>query len=171
MNGQMFKLDPTIFLGNLPKETPSRVLAQSIGAQLDAEVRKAINNHLGREDWGFNEVSTRLALCTYPDSDLQTVTMDGEPIFSLLPAELNIEERDLSTFVCATYRYKILNEKPARMPGDPEGYDVVSAKGDFTPCFTCALYDLTDLCADAKCLPDSRPDGMEIKFVKREGGQ
>jgi len=112
MNGPMCKIDPTIFLGNLPKETPSSVLAGRIGAQLDAEVRKAINNHLGREDWAFDEVSSRLVLCTYPDSDLQTITMDGEPIFSLLPAEINIETRDLSTFVGVTYRYKILNEKP-----------------------------------------------------------
>jgi len=94
----------------------SATLAQHVVAHLDNVTRQAITNHIGREDWTFEEVAPRCAVCTYTGSLIQTLTMDGEPILSIAQAETLIEQRDLSTFACATYKYKILNEKKVEAP-------------------------------------------------------
>ena len=94
-------------------------LARHLSEQQDAGIRQAINNHLGWEDWSLEEVKPRLALCSYQGSELQTITMDGEPIMSIGPVEMNTEERGRSTFLRATRGYKILNETNAYSPDPP----------------------------------------------------
>jgi hypothetical protein len=89
----------------------SSKLVQYVVGELDKVTRQAITNHIGREDWTFEEVAPRCALCAYEGSLIQTLTMDGEPILSIAQAETLIEQRELSTFACVTYKYKILNEK------------------------------------------------------------
>jgi hypothetical protein len=98
-------------------------LARYLSEQQDAAIRQAINNHLGREDWSLEEVKPRLALCSYQGSEIQTITMDGEPIMSIGPVKMNTEERGRSTFLRATRGYKILNETNAKehtTPMDPK---------------------------------------------------
>ena len=91
-------------------ETICLSLARHLSEQQDAAIRQAINNHLKREDWSLEEVKPRLALCSYQGSEIQTITMDGEPIMSIGQVEMNTEERGRSTFLRATRGYKILNE-------------------------------------------------------------
>jgi len=48
-------------------------LANHLEKQQDAAIRRAINTHLGREDWTIEEVMSRLMMCSYSGSDMQTV--------------------------------------------------------------------------------------------------
>ena len=95
----------------LIEETVQQTIATRVIASLNAVVRKAVGNHLGRDVWTLEEIIPRIARCTYPGSVLETVTMDGEPILMIGQIEPVIEERDMSRFFCATLSYKILNEK------------------------------------------------------------
>jgi hypothetical protein len=94
-------------------EPTCSALARHLNEQQDAAIRQAINNHLRREDWSLEKVKTRLALCSYQGSDLQTITMDGEPIMSIGPVEINTEKRGRSTFLRVTRGYRVLNEPNA----------------------------------------------------------
>lgn len=84
-------------------------LANRLGEQQEAALRRAINNHLGREDWTMEEVKSRLTACIY--REMKTITMDGEPIMIIGPVETNTDERGSSAFFRASRRYKILNEE------------------------------------------------------------
>ncbi len=84
-------------------------LASRLGEQQDAAIRRAINNHLGREDWTFKEVKSRLKECIY--REMKTIMMDGEPIMIMGPVETSIDERGKSSFLQASRGYKILNNE------------------------------------------------------------
>ena len=86
-------------------------MARHLSEQQDAAIKKAISNHVGREDWHFKDVRHRLVLNSFPDRDLKVITMDGEPILSLGPVECDYDIRGRSSFLRATRGYKILNEK------------------------------------------------------------
>lgn len=84
-------------------------LANRLGEQQNAAIRRAINNHLGREDWTFEEVRPRLKACVY--REMKTIMMDGEPIMIMGPVETSMDERWVSSFLQASRGYRILNDE------------------------------------------------------------
>lgn len=84
-------------------------LANRIGGQQDAAIRRAINNHLGREDWTIEEVGPRVKACIY--REMKTIMMDGEPIMIMGPVETSMDERGVSSFLQASRGYRILNDE------------------------------------------------------------
>jgi hypothetical protein len=72
-------------------------------------MREAITNHLGHSDWSIWEVQHRLGLVQYRDSELQTVTMDGQPIYQYGPVECSTHaDADVWTFKVSR-GHRILN--------------------------------------------------------------
>ena len=87
-------------------------LARYMSAKQDEAIRRAINNHLGHDQWRIDEVMPRLTLCSYPDSEIQTITMDGIPIMRIGPVTTSNEEKGRASYLRATRGYQILNDSP-----------------------------------------------------------
>ena len=61
-------------------------------------------------------------------------------------------------------------EKPARVEGDPEGYEPVF-DGESDGCDVCAL-QATELCVPGRpCLPWNRPERLGVHYVRAEKGR
>ena len=85
-------------------------LSRHMAEQKDAVIRKAVNNHLGREDWTIEEVVPRLLSVYDPAFNITTVTMDEQPILTFGEMESGTEWRGDSQYFRATQGYNILNE-------------------------------------------------------------
>lgn len=87
----------------------SQALSRELGQQQDSAMRQAITNHLGHSDWTIFEVQHRLRLIEHQDSELKTVTMDGQPIYQYGPVECSIHTEDKAWIFKVTRGHRILN--------------------------------------------------------------
>lgn len=115
-----FTMEPDHYAPKPPSMTSIGLeIARHLNEKQDAAIRQAINNHIGREDWTINEVISRLAINTCPETEMQTILMDGTTIMSIGPVEMHHDEIGRSTFLRATQKFKILNEAPTLKPRSP----------------------------------------------------
>lgn len=114
------KMSDSMSIANNTMSRFASELARQMARLQDDVLRKAISNHLGRDDWKIQEVAHRLRLEMYAGSDMQRVVMDNEPILAIGPIELNREEKGHSSFLNASRGYKILNEPNDQMEARDE---------------------------------------------------